>query len=84
VVVLDNGGYLAVKRSIEGYLKVAHDPREHPGTRLPGIDHAAIAAGYGAAGQWAGHRGEIADAVKEAFHTGGAQVVAVPVAEARP
>jgi benzoylformate decarboxylase len=84
VVVLDNGGYLAVKRSIEGYLKVAHDPREHPGTRLPGIDHAAVAAGYGAVGRRVEHRGEIADAVKEAFYTGGTQVVAVTVAEARP
>jgi hypothetical protein len=32
----------------------------------------------------AGHRGEIADAVKEAFYAGGPQVVAVTVAEARP
>jgi benzoylformate decarboxylase len=84
VVVLDNGGYLAVKRSIEGYLKVPHDPREHPGTRLPGIDHAAVAAGYGATGRRAEHRGEIAGAVKEALDAGGTQVVAVTVAEARP
>jgi thiamine pyrophosphate-dependent acetolactate synthase large subunit-like protein len=62
---------------------VAHDPREHPGTRLPGIDHAAIAVGYGAGGR-PRHRGEIADAVKEAFYAGGPQVVAVTVAEARP
>jgi benzoylformate decarboxylase len=84
VVVLDNGGYLAVKQAIEGYLKVAHDPREHPGTRLPGIDHAAVAAGYGAAGSRAGQRGEVAAAVKEAFDVGGTQVVAVSVAEVRP
>ena len=84
VVVLDNGGYLAVKQAIEGYLKVAHDPREHPGTRLPGIDHAAVAAGYGAAGSRAGQRGEVAAAVKEAFDAGGTQVVAVTVAEVRP
>jgi benzoylformate decarboxylase len=84
VVVLDNGGYLAVKRSIEGYLKMPHDPRAHPGTRLPGIDHAAVAAGYGAAGARAGRRGEVAAAVKEAFDAGGTQVVAVTVAEVRP
>ncbi len=36
VVVLDNGGYLAVKRAIEGYLGVPEDSRLHPGTRLPG------------------------------------------------
>ena len=84
VVVLDNGGYLAVKQAIEGYLKVAHDPREHPGTRLPGIDHAALAAGYGASGWRAEHAGEVAAAVKEAFNAGGTQVVAATVAEARP
>jgi len=84
VVVLDNGGYLAVKQAIEGYLKVAHDPRVHPGTRLPGIDHAAVAAGYGASGWRAEHGGEVAAAVKEAFNAGGTQVVAATVAEARP
>ncbi len=84
VVVLDNGGYLAVKRAIEGYLKVPHDPREHPGTRLPGIDHAGVAAGYGAAGWRAEHGGEVAAAVKEAFNAGGTQVVAATVAEVRP
>jgi benzoylformate decarboxylase len=84
VVVLDNGGYLAVKQAIEGYLKVAHDPRAHPGTRLPGIDHAAVAAGYGASGWRAEHGGEVAAAVKEAFNAGGTQVVAATVAEARP
>ena len=84
VVVLDNGGYLAVKRAIEGYLGVAHDPRAHPGTRLPAIDHVAVAGGYGAAGVNAGQRGEVAAAVKEAFEAGGVQVVAVTVAEVRP
>jgi benzoylformate decarboxylase len=84
VVVLDNGGYLAVKQAIEGYLKVPHDPRVHPGTRLPGIDHAAVAAGYGASGWRAEHGGEVAAAVKEAFNAGGTQVVATTVAEARP
>jgi benzoylformate decarboxylase len=84
VVVLDNGGYLAVKQAIEGHLKVAHDPREHPGTRLPGIDHVAVAAGYGASGWRAEHGGEVAAAVKEAFNAGGTQVVAATVAEARP
>jgi benzoylformate decarboxylase len=84
VVVLDNGGYLAVKQAIERYLKVVHDPRTHPGTELPGIDHAAVAAGYGATGVRAEHRGEVGPAVREAFKAGGVQVVAVKVAEARP
>lgn len=84
VVVLDNGGYLAVKRAIEGYLGVGHDPRAHPGTELPGIDHAGVAAGYGAAGLRAEHRGEVAAAVKEALDAGGVRVVVVPVEQVRP
>jgi benzoylformate decarboxylase len=84
VVVLDNAGYLAVKAAIERYLDVPHDPREHPGTRLPGIDHARVARGYGASGVSAEHRGETAAAVKEALDEGGVHVVAVSVAEVRP
>jgi benzoylformate decarboxylase len=84
VLVLDNGGYLAVKRAIEGYLGVPHDPREHPGTRLPAIDHSLVAIGYGAAGAMAAERGQVAAAVKEALDDGGVHVIAVPVAEVRP
>lgn len=84
VLVLDNGGYLAVKRAIEGYLGVPHDPREHPGTRLPAIDHSLVAIGYGAAGVMAAERGQVAAAVKEALDDGGVHVIGVPVAEVRP
>ena len=84
VVVLDNGGYLAVKTAIERYLNVPLDPREHPGTRLPGIDHARVARGYGASGMSAEHHGETAAAVKEALDAGGVHVIAVSVAEVRP
>jgi benzoylformate decarboxylase len=84
VLVLDNGGYLAVKRSIEGYLGVPHDPREHPGTRLPAIDHSLVAVGYGAAGRTAAERGQVAAAVKAALDDGGVHVIGVPVAEVRP
>jgi benzoylformate decarboxylase len=84
VVVLDNGGYLAVKRAIEGYLGVPRDPRLHPGTRLPAIDHVAVAGGYGAAGVSVTQHGEVAAAVKDAFDAGGVRVVAVTVAEVRP
>jgi benzoylformate decarboxylase len=84
VIVLDNGGYLAVKRAIEGYLGVPRDPRPHPGTRLPAIDHVAVAGGYGAAGVTVTQHGEVAAAVKEAFDAGGVRVVAVTVAEVRP
>lgn len=84
VLVLDNGGYLAVKRAIEGYLGVPHDPREHPGTRLPAIDHPLVAMGYGAAGAMATERGQVAAAVKDALDGGGVHVIGVPVAEVRP
>lgn len=84
IVVLDNGGYLAVKRAIEGYLGVPNDPRLHPGTRLPQIDHVAIARGYGATGLAVQHADEVGGAVKAALDAGGVQVVAVTVAEVRP
>lgn len=84
VVVLDNGGYLAVKRAVEGYLRVPRDDRTHPGTRLPGIDHAAVASGYGAVGVAASRPGDVAAAVKQATEAGGATVIAVTIAEVRP
>jgi benzoylformate decarboxylase len=84
IVVLDNGGYLAVKRAIEGYVGVPNDPRLHPGTRLPQIDHVAIARGYGAAGQAVQDPDDVGGAVKAAFDAGGVQVVAATVAEVRP
>lgn len=84
VVVLDNGGYLAVKRAIEAYLGTPHDPRLHPGTVLAGIDHAGVAEGYGAAGARVTQPGEVAAAVAAALRAGGVHVIAVPVAEVRP
>ena len=47
-IVVDNSGYLAVKLSIERHLGVDKDPEQHPGTRLPELDHVAVARGYGA------------------------------------
>ncbi len=84
VVVLDNGGYLAVKRAIEGYLGVPEDSRLHPGTRLPGIDHAGIARGYGATSVGADDPGELAAAVKHAVDTPGTHVIVASIAEVRP
>lgn len=83
-VVLDNGGYLAVKRAIEGYLGVAHDRREHPGILLPAINHVGVASGYGATGITVEHPADIAGAVKDALDAGGVRVVAIKVAEVRP
>lgn len=83
-LVLDNGGYLAVKRAVESYLGGSDDQGEHPGTRLPGIDHAAVAAGYGAAGGLAARRGEVAEAVKHGLEARDVRVITVPVAQVRP
>ncbi len=83
-VVLDNGGYLAVKRAIENLLGVAEDPREHPGTELPGIDHLAAARAYGAKAVAAGSASEVAEAVREGLAEGGVQLVVAPVARIRP
>ncbi len=83
-VVLDNGGYLAVKRAIENHLGVAEDPRAHPGTELPGIDHLAAARAYGAKAVAAGSASEVAAAVREGLAEGGVQLVLAPVARIRP
>lgn len=84
VVVLDNGGYLAVKRAIENMLAVPEDPRLHPGTVLPGIDHLAAARAYGATGTLAPTAQAAAAAVEEGLAQNRVQVVSVPVAQIRP
>ena len=65
IVVLDNGGYLAVKRAIESVTGIPCDPRPHPGTDLPGIDHLAVARGYGADGVHVDDVRELGTAVTE-------------------
>ncbi len=83
-IVLDNGGYLAVKRAIEGHLSVSRDARSHPGTALPFLDHATVAAGYGARSAVVRHPDEIAPAITTALSGGLPAVVVVPVEEVRP
>ena len=84
VVVLDNGGYLAVKRAVEGFVGLGHDPRRHPGTEITGIDHVAVAEGYGARGRRVGDAAELADAVAAGLETEQVTVVHVPVVQVRP
>ncbi|HUY29876.1 MAG TPA: thiamine pyrophosphate-binding protein [Acidimicrobiales bacterium] len=84
VVVLDNGGYLAVKRAVEGFLGVARDDRFHPGTELPGIDHVAVATGYGATGVDVGSASGLAEAVRDALAREQTVVIRVPVVAIRP
>ncbi len=83
-IVLDNGGYLAVKRAIESHLGAApQEGHPHPGTAIPALDHAGVAAGYGARATAVHHPEEIAPAVKAALDAGAPSVIVVPVEEAR-
>jgi benzoylformate decarboxylase len=84
VAVLDNGGYLAVKRAIEGHLGTPHDRRMHPGTEIAGIDHVAVASGYGATGSTAADPEALRAALRDGLEGGKVSVVHVPVAQVRP
>lgn len=84
VVVLDNGGYLAVKRAIEGHLGVPYDPRLHPGTDIAGIDHVGVAKGYGAQAVTARDPDSLSQALTDALTAGGVSLIHVPVAQVRP
>jgi benzoylformate decarboxylase len=84
VVIIDNGGYLAVKRAIEGHLQVPHDKRVHPGTEISGIDNVAIARGYGADAKSVSSPQEFAVAFAEALQSPKVTVISVPVAQNRP
>lgn len=84
VVILDNGGYLAVKRAVENYLKVPMDPRQHPGTDIPGIDHVEVARGYGADGVRITDPSQIGDALRAGLAGNKVQIIVVPVAQLRP
>ncbi len=83
-IILDNGGYLAVKRAIERHVGVSPDPRPHPGTALPALDHAGVAAGYGARCTVVHDPEEIAPTIKASLEAAVPAVIVVPVEEARP
>ncbi len=83
VVVVDNTGYLAVKRAVERFLNVPEDPMEHPGTALPAIDHVTVAKGYGAIGTVVRDAEEVGPAIDAALASGKTNVIVVPVPEAR-
>jgi len=84
VVILDNGGYLAVKRAIEGHLQVPLDKRVHPGTEISGIDNVTIARGYGAEAKSVSTPQEFGAAFAEALQSQKVSVISVPVAQNRP
>ncbi len=84
VVVLDNGGYLAVKRAVEVHLGVPIDPRLHPGTEIPGLDHLAVATGYGARATRVTSADALAEAVEAGLRSEAVHVVVAEVERIRP
>ncbi len=84
VVIIDNGGYLAVKRAIEGHLAVPHDKRVHPGTEISGIDNVTIARGYGAEATSVSDPEAFGVAFAAALHSPKVTVISVPVEQNRP
>lgn len=82
-MVVDNSGYLAVKRAIERHLHVGADPRQHPGTDLPAIDHVAVARGYGARAERVEDPERLGPALAEAVAADRSTVIVVPVPNAR-
>ncbi len=84
VVILDNGGYLAVKRAIEGHLGVPLDRRTHPGTEIGGIDNVTISRGYGAEANQVSNAEDFASAFAAALESQKVSVISVPVAQNRP
>lgn len=90
VLVLDNGGYLAVKRHIEEMIGIEEvlggkpDPRSHPGVEISGLDHVSVARGYGARATSATTADEVGAAVTEGFRAGGVHVIVARVAATWP
>lgn len=84
VVVLDNRKYLAVEAGVRRLL--GSEVREGtPGIHLPGIDHLAVARGYGAGALAVEGRSELEDVLGEAFRRAHQEsrpyLVRVPVRE---
>ena len=82
-IVVDNGGYLAVKLSIERHLSVDKDTQLHPGTELPALDHVTVAQGYGAHALRIDDPAKLAPALEAALKSDRSTVIVVPVANAR-
>jgi benzoylformate decarboxylase len=83
VIVLDNSGYLAVKLAIERHVGVKDDPRTHPGTALPSIDHVSVARGYGADARTIEDPAALRPAIEAALASPRSTVLVVPVPQVR-
>ena len=83
IVVLDNGGYLAVKRAVERVAGASVEPRSYPGTVISGLDHCEVARGYGALATSVTRPADVAPAVEAAFASNRPAVVVLSVEEAR-
>ncbi|HYM68102.1 MAG TPA: thiamine pyrophosphate-binding protein [bacterium] len=82
-VVLDNGGYLAVKRAIEGFVGASAPLGTYPGTTISHLDHCEVARGYGARATLVTRPDDLASAVEAAIASTGPAVVVVRVEEVR-
>lgn len=90
VLVVDNGGYLAVKRHIEEMLGIEEnlggkpDPRWHPGVEIEGLDHATVARGFGVHATVVNSASEAAAALAAGFAAEEVHVVVARVARTWP
>ncbi len=68
-VVVNNGGYMAVRRGLGQYGQAAVQAGEYPGAWLdePGVDFAQLAAGLGVRSLTTGNAGDVADVLRQAF-----------------
>jgi benzoylformate decarboxylase len=83
VIVVDNSGYLAVKRAIERHLHVGEDPRLHPGTAIAEVDHVSVARGYGADAERIDDPARLGPALAAAMCSERSTVLVLPVPNAR-
>jgi benzoylformate decarboxylase len=82
-VVLDNRGYLAVKRAIERFVGTPAGPGAYPGTVISHLDHCAVARGYGARAMLVTRPGDLGPAVEDAIASREPSVIVVAVEEVR-
>lgn len=75
VVILDNGGYMAVQNHLREYGGRAAGAGRYPGTELSGIDFVSLARGFGVAGERVDDPASIGPALRSALAAGAPRVV---------
>jgi benzoylformate decarboxylase len=81
-VVLDNGGYLAVRRAIERHVRTEIAGTDYPGVAITALDHCAVARGYGAGATRVAHPDQLGPALEAAIASDRPEVIVVPVEDA--